>query len=194
MSRSLIVTTLVAACAVTAFAYSAIVQPATTSPGGLLISTAELAAAKDPSLVIVHVADRASAFEEAHIPGARFLRYADFAVDGGQDLGSELPSVDEVRRVFEAAGVSNGSRIVIYGSSPVIAARAFFTLDAMGHQRVALLDGGLRAWRAEGRAIETGPAKPATPGSFMPTLNPAKVASAELIQQQMPASRIALEP
>ena len=193
MSRSLIITTLVAACTVRAVAFSAIVQPATPSPGGLLISTAELAAAKDPSLVILHVAtDRDSAFEEAHIPGARFVRYADFAVDGGQGLGSELPSVAEIRRVFEAAGVSTGSRVVIYASSPVIAARAFFTLDAMGHQRIALLDGGLRAWRAEGRAIETGPAKPAMPGRFMPQLNAAKVASAELIQQQMPASRIAL--
>ena len=192
MSRSLFAVTFLTACTLSAVAYNAVVQPAPASPGGLLISTAELAAAKDPSLVILHVADRGSAFEEAHIPGAHAVRYADFAVDGGQDLGSELPAVDEVRRVFEAAGVSNGSRVVIYGSSPVTAARAFFTLDAMGHQRVALLDGGLRAWRAEGRAIETGPAKAVTPGHFTPMLNAAKLGSAELIQQQTPAGRIAL--
>lgn len=192
MPRSAIAIAFLAACTAGAFASRAVVQPTPTSPGGLLISTAELAGAKDPSLVILHVADRAAAFEEAHIPGARFLRYADFAVDGGQGLGSELPTVDDARRVFEAVGVSNGSRIVIYGSSPVTAARAFFTLDAMGHRRVALLDGGLRAWRAEGRSIETGPAKTVPPGHFMPALNASKVASAQLIQEQTPASRIAL--
>lgn len=192
MTRSIIAIAVVAVCTLSAPVSTAIVSTSQTSPGGLLISAAELAALKDPSLVILHVADRPSAFEEAHIPGARFLRYGDFAVEGDNGLGSELPGIDEARRVFEAVGVSNGSRIVIYGSNPVAAARAFFTLDAMGHQRVALLDGGLRAWRAEGRAIETGPAKAAPRGQFMPALNAAKVASAEFIQQQMPGNRISL--
>ena len=192
MTRSIVAIAVLAICTLSASGYTAVVQTSQTSPGGLLISAAELAALKDSSLVILHVADGPSAFEEAHIPGARFLRYGDFAVDGGNGLASELPNVDEAKRVFEAVGVSNGSRIVIYGSNPVVAARAFFTLDAMGHQRVALLDGGLRAWRAEGRAIETGPAKAAPRGQFMPVLNEARVASAEFIQQQMPGSRIAL--
>src|SRR5687767_14842885 len=137
--------------------------PRTAGPGSpsLLISAADLAASlKDPALVILHIGEP-EAFEEAHVPGARFLRYGDFAVAGSEKRGSELPSVAEVQRVFEAVGVSNGSRVVLYGSSPVVAARAFFTLDVMGHRRVALLDGGLRAWRAEGRPIETGAAKAA---------------------------------
>jgi thiosulfate/3-mercaptopyruvate sulfurtransferase len=192
MTRSIVTIAVLAAGTLSALADTAVVQTSQTSPGGLLVSAAELAALKDSSLVILHIADRASAFEEAHVPGARFLRYGDFAVDGDKGLVSELPGIDEARRVFEAVGVSNGSRIVIYGSSPVMAARAFFTLDAMGHQRVALLDGGLRAWRAEGRAIETGPARAATPGHFMPALNAAKVVSADFIQQQVPSSRIAL--
>ena len=192
-NRLLLAATLSSFSLLSAAAYDAVAQPAAASPGGMLITAGELAAAaKDPSLVVLHVADRASAFEEAHLPGARFLRYADFAIDGGQGLGSELPSVDDVRRVFEAVGVSNGSRVVVYAASPVMAARAFFTLDVMGHPRVALLDGGLRAWREEGRAIETGAAKPATPGHFMPVLNPARLASAQLIQQQMPSGGIAL--
>ncbi len=157
------------------------------------MSTAELAAAaKDPSLVILHVADRPSAFEEAHIPGARFIRYADFAIDGDQSVGSELPPVAEAKRVFEAVGVSNHSRVVVYTASPVTAARAFFTLDAMGHDKVAILDGGLRAWRDEKRPIETGPAKPSPKGEFTPVLNAARVATAQQIQQQMPTASIAL--
>ena len=134
-------------------------QSPAAAPGGLLMSTEELAAAaKDPSLVILHVADRPSAFEEAHIPGARFIRYGDFAIDGDQSVGSELPPVAEAKRVFEAVGVSNHSRVVVYAASPVTAARAFFTLDAMGHDMT--LDAGwegvadrVDAWVRRGGSI-----------------------------------------
>ena len=167
-------------------------QSPVAAPGGLLMSTAELAAAAKDSLVILHVADRPSAFEEAHIPGARFIRYGDFAIDGDQGVGSELPPVAEAKRVFEAVGVSNHSRVVVYAASPVTAARAFFTLDAMGHDKVAILDGGLRAWRDENRPIETGPAKPSPKGEFTAVLNAERIATAQQIQQQMPTASIAL--
>src|SRR5262245_190415 len=177
----------------TAFVVCSSLSGAQSSTNGLLTSTAELAAAlKDPNLVVLHVADRASVFEDAHIPGSRFLRYGDFAVDGPNGLGSELPPVDRVKQAFEAVGVSNNSRDVLYGANTVGAARAFFTLDAMGHKHVSLLDGGLRAWRAENRPVETGAGTTAAKGSFTPVLNPARVASAQQIQQQMPASAISL--
>jgi thiosulfate/3-mercaptopyruvate sulfurtransferase len=55
-----------------------------------------------------------------------------------------------------------------------------------------LLDGGLRAWRAEGRVVESGPAKLPAPGHFTLALNAARLASAQFIQQQMASSAIAL--
>jgi thiosulfate/3-mercaptopyruvate sulfurtransferase len=183
---------ILAIAAITATTPSA--QGVSAGRRGLLTSTTELAAAlkSDPALVVLHVADREAAFEEAHIRGARFLRYGDIAIEGGDGLGSELPPVDQAKRVFQAAGVSNSSRIVVYAASTVAAARLFFTLDAMGHTRVTLLDGGLRAWRAEGKPIETGPATNGKPGTFTPVLNAARVASARSIQQQMSAGAIAL--
>ena len=145
---------------------------------------------KDPSLVVLHVADRNAAFEEAHIPGARALRYADFAVEGADGLGSELPSADAVKRVFDAVGVSDDSRVVIYAQGPVTAARAFFTLDAFGHPRVALLDGGLRAWRDAKQPVETGPPPRRGPVRFTPRLNAQRVADAAFIQQHVPGKRL----
>jgi thiosulfate/3-mercaptopyruvate sulfurtransferase len=157
----------------------------------MLVSVADLKAmSKDPSLVVLHVVDRGTAFEEAHIPGAYALRYADFAVDG-DGLGSELPSAETAKRVFEAAGVSDDSRIVIYAQGAVTAARAFFTLDAFGHQTVAILDGGLRAWREAGLPVETGPS-PSKAGQFTPRLNAQRVADAALIQQRTPGGGITL--
>lgn len=168
---------------------------AQTSPRGargpFLVSAGELAAElADPAVVVLHIADRESNFAEAHIAGARFVRYGDFAVEG--TVGSELPSAEQLKRVFEAAGVSDTSRVVVYGSSTVAAARAFFTLDVAGHRNVALLDGGITAWRAEGRPIETGAPQAARAGHFTPKVNAAKVADAAFIQQQMTANGIAL--
>lgn len=180
------------AVAVTASHTSASQSPNAASRG-LLVSTAELAGSlTDSGLVILHVTDRASVYEEAHIPGARMLRYAEFAIDGPDNLGSELPPVAQAQQVFEAVGVSNTSRVVIYGTSTVAAARAFFTLDAMGHPRVSLLDGGLRAWRAENRPVESGAGQPLPKGTLVPALNAGRVASAQQIQQQMKSGGISL--
>ncbi len=159
----------------------------------LLVATADLAGQlKDPALVVLHVADRESAFADGHIPGARFLRYGDFAVDGDRGVGSELPETAILERVFEAAGVSDSSRVVIYGSSTVAAARAFFTLDAVGHRSVALLDGGLTAWKAEKRALETGAPRVVKRGAFTPAPNAARLADAAFIQQQLAVRGISL--
>jgi thiosulfate/3-mercaptopyruvate sulfurtransferase len=166
---------------------------AQTSRTDLLVSTADLARQlNDPALVIIHVADRESSFTDGHIPGASFVRYGDLAVDGDRKVGSELPPIDALRGVFEAAGVSDTPRVVIYGSSTVAAARAFFTLDVVGHPRVALLDGGLTAWKDEGRAIEVGRGPSTRRGTFTPKLNLARLADAAFIQQQMAIGGISL--
>ena len=159
----------------------------------MLVSVSELAAQlKNPDIVVLHVADRAAAYEEGHIPGARFLRYADFAIEGADGVGSELPAPADIKRVLEAVGVSDNSRVVLYAANAVYAARAFFTLDAYGHTRVAVLDGGLNAWRNAKQALETGSGTAAKAGSFTPRLNAQRVATAAQIQQQMPAKGISL--
>ena len=173
-------------------ALTAFAQPPTGSRSMLLSVTDLAAQLKDPTVVVLHVADRATVFEEAHIPGAQFLRYGDFAVEGDSGLGSELPSVETIKGVFEAVGVSDASRVVVYAQSPVTAARAFFTLDAFGHRNVALLDGGLRAWRDARLPLETGPAKKPAAAHFVPRPNAQRLADAALIQRQLAANGIAL--
>lgn len=158
---------------------------------GRLISAADLASRlKDPDVVVLHIADRASSgYDQAHIPGARFIRYADVAVNGSDGVGSELPPLEQLERVFEDAGVSDTSGVVIYGST-VAASRLFFTLDVIGHQRLAILDGGLRAWQAEGRPVEAGAPPARAKGSFTPWLHAYRIATAQWLQQQ--AKHVAL--
>jgi thiosulfate/3-mercaptopyruvate sulfurtransferase len=114
----------------------------------LLVSTAWLAAhQRDSGLVILHVQHMRHAGPVEHIPGARLVDAMAFTV-GDFDL-APAPVIDSL---LEAAGVSNASRVVLYGD-PWVTGFVFTALDYVGHTRAAILDGGLEQWRAEGRPV-----------------------------------------
>ena len=146
---------------------------------------------KDPTVVVVAVANQPGDFEAGHIPGARFVRYGDIApdIDG---LQSELPPIDQLRRVLAAAGISDRSKVIIYGSA-IGATRLFFTLDYFGHPHARVLDGGLNAWKANGGAIETGPARAAPAAAALtPKPQPDRVVSADWITERLSSPKLTL--
>ena len=72
-----------------------------------------------------------------------------------------LSSADEFGHAMEALGVGRGDRIVVYDNSPLrTAARGWFMLRHFGAEQVAILDGGLDKWVAEGRPTESGEPSP----------------------------------
>jgi len=92
-----------------------------------------------------------------HIPGARYLDIDEVA-DRNSSLPHTLPVAEDFKKAMETLGVGSGDRIVIYDNSPLrTAARGWFMLRHFGARNVAILDGGLQKWSAEGRAIESGP-------------------------------------
>ena len=98
-------------------------------------------------------------FEAAHIPGAVFFDI-DAIADRSTSLPHMLPGPAQFARQVGDLGISNHDLVVVYDVRGVVsAARVWWTFRAMGHNRVAVLDGGLRKWQAEGRPIETGPAR-----------------------------------
>ena len=112
--------------------------------------------------------DVGAEFLAAHIPRARFLNLGDFA-DPASTVGRTLPGPTHAAIRFSALGIDAGSRVVIYDDSDVkTSARAWFILRGYGIERVAILDGGLAKWRAEGRPLERGKAKGAK-GDFTAT-------------------------
>jgi thiosulfate/3-mercaptopyruvate sulfurtransferase len=164
---------------------------------GLLVSPADLAATlKDPATVVIAVGNSEDDFIAGHIPGARFVRYDDIAINA-DGLTSELPPVEQLRKVLSAAGISDKSKIVIYGS-PIAATRMFFTLDYIGHQHARVLNGGLNAWKANGGAVEIGPASRAgaAPNVTMAALTPKpqadRVVSADWIKERLSSPRVTL--
>lgn len=144
--------------------------PAEVTCPHLLVSTDWLAARLgQPGIVVLHVTRDPASYRHGHIPGARLLLWDQFTVvrDG---IPNELPPPEILARTFGALGVSDTTRVVLYGDPPgLVAARAFFTLDYLGHgERAALLDGGLEKWRAEGRPVSQQEEPPPTPGQLTP--------------------------
>ncbi|QDZ06674.1 sulfurtransferase [Sphingomonas panacisoli] len=95
-------------------------------------------------------------YDAAHIPGAVFLDLETLA-DRATDLPSMLPPAEQFAERLGSLGVGDGDRIVLYDVSHYhTATRAWWMLRTMGARDVAILDGGLAKWRAEGRPIATG--------------------------------------
>lgn len=129
-----------------------------------------------PDLVILHAARDRAGYDTAHVPRARFVGLPAFAPTV-RGIAAELLSADSAAGLLAALGVSNTSRVVIYGDLPT-AARLWFTLDWLGHgDRAAVLDGGLDAWRAAGRAV-TAEVPSVTRGRFVPDLHAEAVVTA----------------
>jgi thiosulfate/3-mercaptopyruvate sulfurtransferase len=136
----------------------------------LVVSTQWLAQhLKDNSLVLLQVGEQ-DEYKAAHIPGAQFIQLADISTPRGQGLALELPDIAQLRATFEKLGISNKSRIVVYFGKDWVSptARVFLTLDYLGlGDHTSILDGGLPAWRAEGRPVTTEVRTP-KPGHFTP--------------------------
>lgn len=123
----------------------------------MIVSTAWLAAhLDDPKVVVLHVARERAHYGEGHIPGARFAGWGEITATRN-GVPNELAPVADLQKLFERLGIGDDARIVLYGdNSGLSAARAYFTLDYLGHgARAALLDGGLEKWKVERRAITT---------------------------------------
>ena len=121
----------------------------------MLVSTKWLADhLSDLNVVILHVADNLSDYKRGHIPGARFLAMKKFTTDNGP-ISVELPGVEQLQQTFSELGVGDSTRVVIYATNWFPnAARAYFTLDYLGHgDKAALLDGGIEQWLAEDRPV-----------------------------------------
>ena len=131
-----------------------------------LVSTGWLAQhLRDPDLRILDASwylpaagrDARAEYSAAHIPGARF-----FDIDEITDNRSTLPHMAPPPEKFiarmRAMGVGDGHQVVVYdGSGLFSAARVWWTFRLMGKTDVAVLDGGLPKWRAEGREVEDTP-------------------------------------
>jgi thiosulfate/3-mercaptopyruvate sulfurtransferase len=124
-----------------------------------LVSTAWVGDhSKDADLVLVQVCQNRKEFANGHIPAARFLWWGYLSPDS-PDESTALPSADDARKALEDLGISNSSRVILYGGPGVvtIVTRTFLMLEYLGMaEHTSILNGGLDAWKAEHRPVATG--------------------------------------
>jgi thiosulfate/3-mercaptopyruvate sulfurtransferase len=115
------------------------------------------------------------------------------APGGGRGLPAgrhPWPGKDQVERVMSAAGIGPETRVVAYDDQAgAMAARLWYLLRAYGHDAVAVLDGGLPKWTAEGRPVETSPVNP-PPAAFVARPREGWVLDKAAMVREAPRSRV----
>ena len=140
---------------------------------------------EDPNLAILdgswHLPpenrDAVAEFAQRHIPGAQF-----FDINTIADVASGLPHMLPLDAQFAdaagAMGIGNATRVIVYDTKGLFsAARVWWTFRVMGHENVAILDGGFPAWLAAGLPTEIGPARQRPRQTFTARRNTALVRS-----------------
>ena len=120
-------------------------------------------------------------YDERHIPGAVFWDI-DAIADPASGLPHMLPTEARMAEAMAELGIGTETHVVVYDSFGMMsAARVWWTLRAFGHGKVAVLDGGMAKWLAEGRAVETTPPRPSR-ARFTARLDPRLVRSLEEVR------------
>lgn len=114
-------------------------------------------------------------FYVGHIPGAQFVDLTDIS-DPDSPYVNMLPSAPLFAQVIGALGIDGGTEVIVYDAG-YVSARLWWMLRTFGHDRVRILNGGLRKWKAEGRPLETGNAAQVTARKFPAELQPGRVAT-----------------
>ena len=149
-----------------------------------LVTTAWLDSHRaDPDLLVLDATyflpaenrDAAAEYRAAHIPGARFFDI-DAIADDATDLPHMVPSPGRFAQMVGALGIGNHHLLVFYDQRGIFSApRGWWLMGLFGHDRAAVLDGGLPKWRAEGRAVEQGAPPPPAAATFRPDFRAARL-------------------
>jgi thiosulfate/3-mercaptopyruvate sulfurtransferase len=154
-----------------------------TSPNDPLVSTEWLAAhINDANVKVVDATFKLPGvlplpkddYLAAHLPGAVFFD-VDAVADHSNPLPHMFPSTEQFGRDAGALGIGNADTVVVYDSGGWVAApRAWWMFLSYGHDKIRVLNGGLKKWRAEGRPVESGEFK-AKPANFRATYDARRV-------------------
>ncbi|MBF0308415.1 MAG: sulfurtransferase [Magnetococcales bacterium] len=119
-----------------------------------------------------------SYYPQLHIPGAALMMPREILTERDGVPGMrERPEV--LRALFGRLGIREESRVVVYDAAGGLdASRLVWTLASMGHERAAVLDGGMNIWYTEKRPVTGGP-ETIPPVGFTPRENPELLASME---------------
>ncbi len=137
-------------------------------------------------------------FEAAHIPGSVYSSYTDDGWRESRDgVTGLLPPVSSLERLIGGLGIDNDDTVVVvpagtgatdFGS----AARVYWTFKVLGHEEVAILDGGFAGWQAQGMDVASGAPERGEFADFEGELQPELIATTEDVQAAREAGQAQL--
>ncbi len=163
----------------------------TTTQIPLVIEPEQLQALfNTPDLLIVDLC-KPSTYARAHVPGAIHLGYADIIAIKKPAMGL-LPDATTLSQTFSNIGLTPETHVVAYDDEGGgRAARLLWTLDAIGHKKSSLLNGGIGAWFNEGHRTEDTPVQ-ATPSKYQATIVDTHVANQQFIREHLDDDNVML--
>lgn len=171
---------------------------------------------QDANLRIVDMQETREAYLQGHIPGAVYVdldeivsavkgvsrktylwpgakepeKIAEYCASWGTETGS--PDVELIEMRIRDAGIGNDTVVVVYDDAECLyAAQFFWVLEMLGHNRVALLNGGIARWRGAGRPLSRD-VPPIGPGPFKARLRSEVVTDAAWILREMQNPQVTL--
>ncbi len=165
-----------------------------TKNSGLIGSRSLTSRLDDPRLRIIDASwyhpskgeDARALHAEAHLPGARYLDIDDLAA-GDRSLPHMMPEAEGFARAAGNLGIAPDDFVLVYDQTGMASAacRLWWTFRCFGHEEVAVLDGGLPAWRAAGLPLASGVAEPAQPRERKPRAARLPVWSMEQVRENI---------
>lgn len=127
-------------------------------------------------------------YEKGHIPGA-VQAFGPWQKMNASFVGFMMPTVDELNRMIRSYGVNNDTFVILYDEGITAqdtckSARALWTLHTLGHDKVAILDGGFAAWEQADKPVSKEPAVP-MPGNFTGKMVPSKLATLAEVEKAL---------
>jgi thiosulfate/3-mercaptopyruvate sulfurtransferase len=135
-------------------------------------------------------------YQRGHIPGAQFVDLdRDLSAPGQGGPGRHpLPSAEQLAQALARLGVTRESIVVGYDDAGgAIAARLWWLLDYVGHPGGRVLDGGIDAWIAEGRPLETAIASRPPAAALALAPRPGRVVDANAVERLRHAGAVLLD-
>lgn len=108
------------------------------------------------------------AYADGHVPGAVFVHMDEqLSLPKGPGTGRHpMPSREQVRALLASIGLSDGVQLVVYDTPNGMAGRLWWMAKWIGHEAVAVLDGGIAAWTRAGYPLTAETTAPRAPGTL----------------------------
>ncbi len=134
-------------------------------------------------------------YDESHVPGAFFAAVEEdlAGTKTGKNGRHPMPEPDTFARFLSACGVNDATQIVAYDAgADIFAPRLWFLSRWIGHDAVAILDGGFTYWNARGYPVTAAPAQPVRDGTVTIRLRPELLVDAQYVRAHLEAAEMQL--